>query len=619
MSNQETNVDISKYKKLDEITHTLLRPARYIGSINPVVANTWFFRDGVVAEGTLTSSPAFHKLFDEIISNSADHSRTPEGKNLTEIDVQVQPETGLIIVTDNGGIPVVLHPEYGQYIPEMIFGELRSGSNFDDNEDSLSTGQNGEGASLVNIFSEMFKVQTIHNGKMFEQVFKNHMTERSTPEICDIVSENGTTITYKPDLKILNAHFDEDTLLLLERRCYEIAFTNPHLKVWFNTKLININNFETFVNSFDKSTVDISQDRWNVAVGLSKTGFQHISYVNSTASFDGGTHVDYVSEKIVEAVRSHIEKKTKQQIRPSDIKNNLRLFIDCKINNPRYNSQTKEKLITAPNQFGSQFKISDKQLKALLASPMIESIIEWAKRKKELEDARSIEEQAKAVRKNGFYDIPKYRPATSKQREDCILFLTEGDSALKPLGAASNPKVHGLFPLRGKPENCFAKEVKAVLSQEILYVMSILNLKLGQDEFSDMRYQKVVIATDFDLDGMHIRGLLVLFFKKFFPELLKAGRVQFFNTPNRVVTYKNKEYDFYDDETYFKFIEDKPSAKTKYCKGLGSHSSEKIQSFLVDPACFVTVNYEEDRDDGLLNLVFDPTMADDRKTWVGVA
>ena len=158
-----TNVD--KYKKLTEVEHVLARPARYIGSINLETKNTWAIIDGVVKKTKVQIVPAFHKLFDEIISNSADHARTPEGAHLTTIDVTVK--NGVISVLDNGGIPVVIHPEYNQYIPDMIFGELRSGSNFDDDEDSMSTGQNGEGSSLVNIFSKSFLVETALNGQSF--------------------------------------------------------------------------------------------------------------------------------------------------------------------------------------------------------------------------------------------------------------------------------------------------------------------------------------------------------------------------------------------------------------------------------------------------------------------
>ncbi|AXF41446.1 DNA-dependent ATPase [Acinetobacter phage SH-Ab 15599] len=613
------NQEWAKYKKLDEIDHVLLRPARYVGSINPVELKTWYIEDGKIVEGTLVSSPAFHKLFDEIISNSADHARTKEGKNLNKITVDVDPVEGRIVVRDNGGIPVVKHPEYNQYIPEMIFGELRSGSNFSDDADSLTTGQNGEGASLVNIFSKEFRVQTVYKGMMFNQVFTDHMKTRTEPDVSEMMPcGNGTTISYKPDLSILNASFDIDTLRLIERRCYEIAFTNPNLEVFYNGKKININTFEDFIKAYEPECTIQSQDRWIIGVSLSKDGFKHVSFVNSTPSFDGGTHVDYVSEKIVEAVRSHIEKKTKQKVPPSDIKNNLRLFIDCKINNPRYNSQTKEKLITSVKDYGSQLKLSEKFIKQLLASPTVASIVEWAKRRQLLNGLKEMEAEVEAIRKAGYHDIPKYRPATSTNRDQCILFLAEGDSALNPFKAASDPKIHGLFPLRGKPENSYDKDVKSVFTQEILYVLSILNLKLGDTNYDKMRYKKVVIASDADLDGMHIRGLLVLFFKNFFPELLKQGRIMFLNTPIFLVKYKNKEYDFYDERSYKEFIEDKPKAVTKYCKGLGSHDSVKFLSFLSNPDCYVQVEYDEERDDPLLSLSFDPDRADDRKEWVAL-
>lgn len=159
-------VNVNKYSKLSEIEHVLHRPGRYIGSINQETAEKWYIDGDQVLTKSFQFVPAFHKLFDEIISNSADHARTPEGKNLNKVEVTVDSTT--ISVMDNGGIPVVIHPEYNQYIPEMIFGELRSGSNFADDADSLSTGQNGEGASLTNIFSKLFIVETALDGKKFK-------------------------------------------------------------------------------------------------------------------------------------------------------------------------------------------------------------------------------------------------------------------------------------------------------------------------------------------------------------------------------------------------------------------------------------------------------------------
>lgn len=416
---------IEKYKKLTEVEHVISRPGRYIGSINQESHKKWYVDDLKVKEKIFKFTPAFHKLFDEIISNSADHARTPEGKHLNKIEVTVTDDT--ITVLDNGGIPVVIHPEYNQYIPDMIFGELRSGSNFDDDEDSLSTGQNGEGSSLVNIFSKSFIVETALDGKKFKIEYLNNMSEKSEPEI-STSKTSYTKITYVPDIERMGmTTISEDDKILIERRVHEIAFTNPKLKVYYNKKKCDIDSFEKFVKTYDKDSVYYEIDRWRLGVAYSKDGFKHISYVNSTPSFDGGTHVDYVVDKIVEAVREKIEKKTKQSIRPSEIKNNLVIMLDCNINNPRYNSQTKEKLITQPSQFGSRFDLDEKFIKRLLASKVVENIIEWAMKKKDMDDLKDIEQRENAVRKSGFYDIPKYRPATSKKRDDCLLFLAEGD------------------------------------------------------------------------------------------------------------------------------------------------------------------------------------------------
>lgn len=606
----------NKYKKLSEVEHCLQRPGRYIGSINQETHLKWYMEDEIVKEKKMTFTPAFHKLFDEIISNSADHARTPEGKNLTKIDVTLTDNT--ISVYDNGGIPVVIHPEYNQYIPDMIFGELRSGSNFDDNEDSLSTGQNGEGSSLVNIFSKSFIVETALDGKKFKIEYTNNMSEKTEPKITTSKT-NFTEITYIPDIERMNmSSISEDDKLLIERRVHEIAFTNPNLKVFFNKKRCTVDTFEKFVKTYDKDSVYYEIDRWRLGVAYSKDGFKHISYVNSTPSFDGGTHVDYVVDKLVEAVREKIEKKTKQSIRPSEIKNNLVIMLDCNINNPRYNSQTKEKLITQPSQFGSRFDLDDKFIKKLLASKVVENIIEWAMKKKDMDDLKDIEQRENAVRKSGFYDIPKYRPATSKARKECLLFLSEGDSANAPLLDASNPKIHGLFPLKGKPENCYAKKLTDVVSQEIMYISRILNLSITKPDYDNMRYDKIVFATDADTDGQHIIGLLSLLFSRFWPELLKEGRVQIFQTPSVIATYKGKKYNFIRESEYDEWIKDKKGYTTKYCKGLGGHDSKTFSEFLNDPNSYITIDYDPERDDDALGMAFDPKRADDRKDWVAI-
>lgn len=607
----------NKYKKLSEVEHVLARPGRYVGSINKEKKNSWYIENGEIKFKDVVITPAFHKLFDEIISNSADHARTPEGASLTNIDVTV--EGNKISVYDNGGIPVEIHPEYQQYIPDMIFGELRSGSNFDDAEDSLSTGQNGEGSSLVNIFSTSFLVETALNGKSFKIEYTDNLSNKTEPKIGKS-AKSFTRITYVTDLPRLNmTEISPDDILMIERRVYEIAFTNPKLKVSFNGKKIEINTFEKFVKQFSNESVYYEcGDRWRLGIAYSAKSFDHVSFVNSTPSFDGGTHLDYVTDKIIDAIREKIEKKTKQTIKPSDIKNNLVILLDCNINNPRYNSQTKEKLITPPSQFGSQFTLDEKFIAKLLKSKVVENIIEWAMRKKEMDELKKIEDHAKKARSKGFHDIPKYRTATSKKRDECSLFLCEGDSAMTPLEASSNPKIHGLFPLRGKPENCFAKSLSDVVSQEFMHISRILNLSITNPKYEDMRYKEIIIATDADYDGYHITMLLTLLFKKFWSRLLEEGRVKIIQTPTVIVTYKGKKYNFIKEEDYNKWIVGKTGYTTKYCKGLGGHDSKTFKSFIDDPNSYVTIGYEPERDDESLAMAFDPKRADDRKEWVAI-
>lgn len=605
-----------KYKKLTEVQHVLARPGRYIGSINKEKSLKWMLKDNIIITKEVNVVPAFHKLFDEIISNSADHARTKEGANLNRIDVTV--DSKIISVLDNGGIPVIKHPEYDQYIPDMIFGELRSGSNFDDDEDSLSTGQNGEGSSLTNIFSKVFTVETALDGKKLKIVYSNNMSERTEPTILTS-NKNFTKITYEPDLSRFNMdEITEDDIALIERRTYEVAFTNPNLKVYFNGKRCEIDSFEKFVKLYNPDSVLFTSERWKVGLAFSENGYNHISYVNSTPSYDGGTHVDYVSGKIIDAVRAHIEKKTKQKIRPQDIRNNLSVLIDCNINNPRYNSQTKEKLITPPNQFGSQFEPDDKFIKKLLASNIVKDIIEWANRKKDMEELKDIEDREKSIKTKGFHDIENYRSATSRRRDECMLFLCEGQSASKPLLAASNPKIHGVLPLKGKPENCFAKTLSQVVSQEFMNISRILNLSITKPDYSQMRYSKVIIATDADHDGQHILGLMILLFRKFWPELLDNGQVQYLVTPSVIVTMKGKKYNFVTEAEYDEWIIGKSGFTTKYCKGLGGHKTPEFKTFIEDENSFITINYDHERDGDLVGMAFDPKRADDRKQWVAV-
>lgn len=237
-----SNIDIErKYKKLSHIEHILLRPERHLGSIRSSVGTVWVYdptKDKVVFKDNFEYSPALIKQFDEIITNCVDHSKTPEGKSLTEITVMVSPMNGQIIVADNGGIPVVKHAETKEWLPEMLFGSLYAGSNFNDDDEEYnnkkSGGQNGEGASLVNVFSKWFRVTTNDGKKSYTQTFEDNLSKRSNPVISNL-NAPGTSIAWIPDYARLGVKgLDQNNLLMIYRRAFEVAACNPRLKVILN-------------------------------------------------------------------------------------------------------------------------------------------------------------------------------------------------------------------------------------------------------------------------------------------------------------------------------------------------------------------------------------------------
>jgi DNA topoisomerase-2 len=313
-----------KFKKLDEISHVLLRPGRYIGSINPHTAVSYTIADDKhkMISDELTWCPALLKIFDEIISNSVDYSKTDSGTHLDTIKVNVDKTTGAISVYDNGGIVVVKHPEHDQYIPEMIF-ELRAGSNFNDDEDSTLTGQNGEGAALTSIFSTSFIVDTADGKNKFLQTHTNNSRDKTTP-IIKKSKEHYTKITFIPDYPKLNLeNLSDGDFRKIEKRVYDVAGCNPQLKIYFNDKKIDIKNFEDYIKMYVDEYIYDQNDNWKVGISKSDGGFSHVSFVNSTETTIGGLHVSYIADQIIFKLREFIEKKHKIQIKPSEIKNHL--------------------------------------------------------------------------------------------------------------------------------------------------------------------------------------------------------------------------------------------------------------------------------------------------------
>lgn len=609
------------YRKLTEVEHVLKRPGRYIGSIPVTSLRTYLIEDGKVVWREVKYSPAFLKLFDEIIQNSADFSKRTEGKHLNKIEVEIDRKTGMISVYDNGGIPVVKHEEYDQYVPDMIFGELRSGSNFDDDdaESADGGGQNGEGSTLTNIFSKEFTVDTADGKNRFLCTYHDNMSHKDKPSVTKS-KKSYTKISYIPDYERLGMSLDDDHYAILERRTYEIAATNTHLQVSLNGEPIKFKAFKDFAALFSTNRIDFGHPRFQVSVFHSREGFQQLGFINSTNVSKGGTHVDYVMNQLVNGVREKIEKKTKQDIKPSDIKNHFFLMVNATVQNPRYNSQTKEDLTTPAKDYGTELKVDEKTIKAILKSDIVAEIIAWAEHRKELADAVAAAAKNKELKKgNSLRNITKYEPATSKARGKCILFIAEGDSAAKALQSARNPEFHGIMPLKGKPINAREKKLSELLeNKELVALMQIIGLQFGKEpSLSELRYNRLVIASDQDLDGFHLCGLNINNFQQLWPGLFKKGFLYKLETPIVRVMQGKNELEFMSQVEFetWKAKQTKPFT-SKYLKGLGSNDTKYFKRYMFEDQYHIPLTIEDEEDEWALKVAFDKTMADERKTYI---
>jgi DNA topoisomerase-2 len=642
---QKTKSIEEKYKKLNEVEHVLLRPGRYIGSVKPHTAEEWLPNaDKRMARQETTYNPGFLKLFDEVISNSADHSKSAEGRHLDTIRVDVDQVKGEITVFDNGGIPVVKHPDYDQYIPEMIF-ELRAGSNFDDDDDATLTGQNGEGAALTCIFSKKFRVETSDGKKRFLMTFGSNSQERPPAKIETAKDSKGfTRITYLPDFEKLGmGGIDDGSYAMLHSRVVEVAATNTHLKVYWNGERVVTRSFKDYIEMYvgkDGEYAYDETDSFKVGIAKSEDGFQHTSFVNTSKTKIGGTHIHYIINQIVDGLRSHIEKKAKIQVKPADIRNHLHLFVDATIVNPRYSSQTKDELITEPSAYGRTWSCPDKLIQKLLKTSIIQSVLDWVEAKKLAEEMKTLKAAGKELGKADPRKVEKFSDAAERhQRIKCILFLSEGDSASKSIqgGRGDNPYI-GSFPLKGKPANVREKDPLKVLGldkekkdkngkiepNEIQKILTVIGLKIGTPvkSLDELRFGKVAFASDADVDGFHICGLLMNMFDRFWPELFDLGFVHILRTPVIMVTLKDKSTLEFFTERDYKAWEAKDGQKVKgwsmkYYKGLSTWSTKQFSLFLGNLEKYLfRIDMVNNEDKEAIDLAFNSQRADDRKVWL---
>jgi DNA topoisomerase-2 len=737
------------YSRKTPLEHILLRPAMYIGSterLPPVPC--WVLRGDLpspekinddpttgipwaMQREELSLVPALLKVFDEILVNASDnHVRHPGSCDRIDVVIHRGGDSSssmrpYISIANNGrSIPVQVHRKENMYVPELLFGHLLTGSNFKDDQRTLTGGRHGYGAKLTNVFSREFVVE-IRDGargktRTYKQVWEDNMHICHEAEIDvdanksmqQIYGEDSdyTKISFVPDLARLTNDpnttiLPEEEYKLMRRRVVDIAgCSGGKLAVTLNGEPIHVSGFDEYVNLFrrqpslEESTVETSSlpppmvyyrlnSRWEVAVGLSETrSLESMSFVNRMQTSRGGTHVDIMARQISQFIADHINSKISHDmdtlVTARAVRRHLSIFVNCLVENPSFDSQMKECLTSNPENFGcnytlpssfmrklvkplrifdkkdnadsdSDFKDDEKSSDKLGGPGIVEDILDYMMGARQVKDDKLLKEVGAPGRqtKRQVLAIPKLDDANlagGKRSANCTLILTEGDSA-KALAVAGLEIIgrdnYGVFPLRGKFLNVRSVSVDQLAKNaELKSICTILGLQFEKsyetwEERNELRYGHIMLMTDQDADGSHIKGLIINLFRHFWPALLRppidnqksekiVGRsfLSMFVTPLLKATKrgtKKESLSFFSMAEYnaWRDLQNDGNIhqwKVKYYKGLGTSTSAEAKDYFLD---FVQHHrpfrwQSEANDGGRIDMAFEKDRADDRKNWI---
>lgn len=643
------NKNLAKtYQSKTPREHILDAPDTYIGSVEEDQAEHWFRPVGEESKMQFSKYkwvPGLFKCFDEAIVNASDHGRRmaiKKGDNVMQvslIDVQVDKETGIITITNDGnGIDVAQHPENKLWIPEMVFGHLRTSTNYDKTQKKLWGGKNGFGVKLIFIYSTWGKIETVDHtrGLKYIQEFKNNLSEICKPTVRKCAKGKPyTKVSFLPDYKRFNIEkLTDDMFQLLHKRTVDIAAITPKtIKVKFNGQVQPVRTFENYIDLYigskseAKRVYEKPNERWEVAIALSPLHeFTQVSFVNGINTMKGGKHVDYIMNQVIKQIVAYIEKKKKVKVKPVTIKEQLMIFVNCLIENPSFDSQTKEYMTTPASRFGSKCELSNKFIEKIIKMGVMESAISLTELKDNKAAKKTDGKKTKSI--TGIPNFVDANHAGGKKSKDCILILCEGLSAKAGIVSGLSKEDRntiGIFPLKGKLLNTKDIAQKRINDNaEITNIKKIMGLQAGkkytniEEVYSTLRYGKILFMTDQDLDGTHIKGLCVNLFQTQWNELIKINSfLGFMNTPILKITKGIKSKSFYNQQDYDKWKEanDTKGWKVKYYKGLGTSTAKEFKEYFQEKKV-VTFEYGGDSCDNAIDKVFNKHRADDRKLWL---
>jgi len=641
-----------QYQQKTDKQHILDNPDTYIGSVETVDSTMWVYHEETktIDFNNIEYNPGLYKLFDEAVVNARDHvvrmiqSQSPDKKVVTYIETTISEDGTITIVNDGNGIDVAKHPENQLWIPEMVFGHLRTSTNYNKEEKKIVGGKNGFGFKLVLIWSTYGYIETVDHtrGLKYTQEFKKNLDEICPPTITKCKSAKPyTKIVFKPDYARLGLPgLTPDIMSLLKKRVYDIAAVTDHsakkIKVMYNGEQVPVKNFQQYIDLYigskdeAKRVYEAPNDRWEYAVGLSKTHeFAQVSFVNGICTHKGGKHVDYIIGQITRKLCDYIEKKKKIKVNPSAIKEQIILFLRCDVENPSFDSQTKDNMNTPSNKFGSTCSVSDAFIEKVAKMGVMDMACSLTEAKETKNAKKTDGSKTKVIR--GIQNLIDANFSGTTESNKCTLILCEGLSAMSGIvsGLSSEDRnIIGIYPLKGKLLNVRGELTKKISdNKEITDIKKILGLETGKsyktlaDVHASLRYGKVMIMTDQDLDGSHIKGLCINLFHSEWVSLTKIpGFISFMNTPILRAKKGSQLLHFYNDGEYEAWKASLGPVglhgwTIKYFKGLGTSTAVEFKEYFANKK-IVDFAYSGEVSDDTIDKIFNKKRPDDRKLWL---
>ena len=636
-----------KYQKKTDKEHVLDNPEPYTGAMEETPYSTylWCSKAGSFIRKEIEVIPGLYKLFDEAAVNARDHYvrqelqalTSPSANRVTKIDFTVDADGRITVKNDGDGIDVEMHPVHNLYIPEMIFGHLRTSTNYNKSEKRTGGGRNGLGFKLALIWSTEGSVETVDSvrGLKYKQSFNENLSVISKPKITACKSKPYTQVSFLPDYKRLGQQgLSEGMRLIMQRRVHDIAAVTPaSVRVTFNGARVECKNFLQYTKMYQTVSLAGSiaherfDDNWEYAICLADKGqFGHVSMVNGIFTALGGKHVDFIMNQVVKAIQKAALSSRKMDVKPGAIREQLFLFLRCEIPNPIFDSQTKDCLMTPSSKFETGCIVSQKFIKQLIKFGVVNvacSIAEATDRKK-----ISKLDGTKSSTITGIPKLVDAHYAGGKHSRKAILLIVEGDSAKAGVMSGLSKEhrnVYGIYPLKGKLMNVRGETPKRIAAnKEVADIKKIIGLEAGKSYVSEedigrLRYGRVLFLTDQDKDGTHIKALGVnLLHSEWRSLLLIPHFVGFMSTPILRASKGNEVKTFYSEQEYQHWKSEcvhSMNYKVKYYKGLGTSSSKEFKEYFRDQKV-IMFTHSGASCDTAIDMVFNKATPDARKLWL---